>query len=146
MNNYSHFFYDYFSSLGISLSFSKYLNMFVLLVIFLTITLTLDYLIKILIRKVSARIAEGTETKFDDILIKNKLPRNVAHVPAIMLFHYCVPFIFIDFDKTENIVIKIVEVVGIVLTLYIVRSMLNSIKDYLKTKSKYKDKPIDSYI
>jgi miniconductance mechanosensitive channel len=120
--------------------------MILLLVIVLAITLIIDFGIKLIIRKISARIADRTKTKFDDILISNKLPRNVAHIPAIAIFHYFVPFIFDDFPVIEKFSIKTVEVIGIVLTLYIVRSVLNSIKDYLKTKPKYKDKPIDSYI
>lgn len=146
MSKFAHFFYDYFISIGSSSAFSKYMNLLILLVIVAGVILTIDYIIKIIIRRISARIATGTKTQFDDILINNKLPRNVAHVPAIILFHYWVPFIFVDFPKTENISIKVLEVVGILLTLYIVRSILNSIKDYLKTISKYKDKPIDSYI
>ncbi len=146
MKNYSHFFYDYFSSTGANSTVSYYLNMLLLFIIALGITLVIDYIIKIIIRKISARIATGTKTEFDDILINNKLPRNVAHVPAIVLFHYYVPFIFIDFPRADDVILRLVEVLGIVLTLYIVRSLLNSIKDYLKTKEQYKDKPIDSYI
>lgn len=146
MSKYSHYLYDYFLEMGSGPTVSKYLNMFLLLLIVAALTLFVDYFIKIIIRKISSRIASGTKTKFDDILIKNKLPTNVAHVPAILLFHYYIPFIFIDFPIVENLLIKAVEVIGIVLILYIVRSILNSIKDYLKTKPQYRDKPIDSYI
>jgi miniconductance mechanosensitive channel len=146
MSKYSHYFYDYFLSTGMSADMSKYLNMLILLVIVLVVTLSIDYLIKIIIRKISVRIASGTKTKFDDILIANKLPRNVAHVPALVLFFYSIPHIFRDFKIANIAVIKIVQVLGIVLTLYIARSIFNSIKDYLKTVAKYRDKPIDSYI
>ncbi len=146
MKKYSHFFYDYFLTQGMGTSVSKYLNLSIMFLILIGIVLLIDYSIKILIRRISVRIAAGTKTKFDDILITNKLPRNVAHVPAIVLFHVYVPIVFRDFVKAGNVVEKGVEVLGIVLTLYIVRSVLNSIKDYLKIKPQYKDKPIDSYI
>lgn len=146
MGNYSHYFFTYFRSIGTNYTVSKYLNMILLLVIVLVVTLILDYCIKIIIRRISTKIASGTKTKLDDILITNKLPRNVAHVPALVIFFYCVPHIFRDFKVANLAVIKIVQVLGIVLTLYIVRSILNSIKDYLKTITRYRDKPIDSYI
>jgi miniconductance mechanosensitive channel len=38
------------------------------------------------------------------------------------------------------------KVFAIVLTLWIVRSVLHSLKDYFKTLANFKDKPIDSYI
>ncbi len=146
MSKFDHFFYDYFISIGSSSSFSKYMNVLILLLVVVGFILIIDYIIKIIIRKISTRIASGTKTQFDDILITNKLPRNIAHVPAIALFHYYVPHIFVDFTDIKGVAIKIVEVLGIVLTLYIVRSILNSIKDYLKSKPQFRDKPIDSYI
>ena len=41
---------------------------------------------------------------------------------------------------------KIGYILSVVLVLYIARSLLNSIKDYLKMIPQFKDKPIDSYI
>ncbi len=41
---------------------------------------------------------------------------------------------------------KIVGIYIVVLTLWIIRSVLKSIRDYLKEKPKYSDKPIDSFI
>jgi len=56
------------------------------------------------------------------------------------------PAVFIDFQYAENIAVKIVYILGIILVLYIARSLLNSIRDYLKTLTQFRDKPIDSYI
>ena len=146
MKEYAHFFYEYFVARGMGTNVSKYLNVAIMLLILFILVLLIDYTIKLVIRRISVKIAAGTKTQFDDILITNKLPRNMAHVPAIVLFHISVPLVFQDFEKAGNIVEKGVEVLGIVLTLYIVRSVLRSIKDYLKTKPQYRDKPIDSYI
>jgi miniconductance mechanosensitive channel len=46
----------------------------------------------------------------------------------------------------ENLFGKSVKIFIIILSLFIVRSVFNSLKDYLKTLPKYNDKPIDSYI
>jgi len=146
MREYAHFFYEYFVARGMETSLSKYLNVAIMLLILFVLVLLIDFTIKLVIRRISAKIAAGTKTQLDDILITNKLPRKLAHVPAIVLFHISVPLVFQDFEKAGNIVEKGVEVLGIVLTLYIVRSVLRSIKDYLKTKPQYRDKPIDSYI
>jgi miniconductance mechanosensitive channel len=54
--------------------------------------------------------------------------------------------VFTDFQYLENIIEKSLQVFGIILTLWIVRSVLNSLKDYFKTLPRLRDKPIDSYI
>ena len=65
-----------------------------------------------------------------------------------MIFLLVISFqeILLIFENAENIIEKTLKVIAIILTLRIIRSLLNSVKDYLKTLTKFKDKPIDSYI
>ena len=56
------------------------------------------------------------------------------------------PIVLTDFNYYENIAEKGLKTFSILLTLWIVRSVLNALKDYFKTLPKLKDKPIDSYI
>jgi len=57
-----------------------------------------------------------------------------------------VPIIFVDFEYIENIIETGLELFSIVVILWIVRSLLHTLKDYFKTLPTLKDKPIDSYI
>jgi miniconductance mechanosensitive channel len=57
-----------------------------------------------------------------------------------------VPYIFRDFPDVKAIIFKSIEVFGILLFLWIIRSLLNTLKDYFKILPSLKDKPIDSYI
>jgi len=57
-----------------------------------------------------------------------------------------IPSVFVDFQNFENIVETGLQVFAIILTLWIVRSILNTLKDYFKTLPRLRDKPIDSYI
>jgi miniconductance mechanosensitive channel len=52
----------------------------------------------------------------------------------------------VDFPYVENLIEKGLQVFGIILTLWIVRSILGTFKDYFKTLPRFNDKPIDSYI
>lgn len=141
-----HFIYSYLVEIGIAETTARYLNMIALLIGALIIIFFIDYVVRRILRSVSARIAKRSKTNFDDILISNKLPRNVAHIIPLILALEFVPTIFKDFPYLENIIKKGLEVFGIILTLWIVRSLLHSIKDYLKTLPNLKDKPIASYI
>ena len=57
-----------------------------------------------------------------------------------------IPIIFYDFPDFEIVVEKGLQVFAIVLTLWIVRSLLFTVKDFLKTLPRLRDKPIESYI
>jgi miniconductance mechanosensitive channel len=146
MLNLKHFIYDLLIEKGLSDMTAKYLNMLSLLLALLLIAFIIDFITKSLLRKFSSGLAKRTKTNFDDILITNKLPRNIAHIIPLLILIEFVPQVFFDFDYAENIIEKTLLVIAILLTLQIIRSFLRSIKDYLKTLSRYKDKPIDSYI
>ncbi len=141
-----HLFYNYLQELGFSINTSKYLNLIILLILFLIAIYVIDIITRKVFQSISVRIAKTSKTNFDDILLANKLPTNIAHLIPVFLFFELIPILFYDFEYFRNLIIKTVQIISIVLVIKIVRSILNSIKDYLKTLPKFKDKPIDSYI
>ena len=146
MDNFKHILYDYFVSLGVSSSSASYLNMVALLIGLLIVIFIIDFIVRRILLTMFSKLAEKSKSNFDDIMVKNKVFRNVAHIiPLIVAVEY-VPMVFSDFPYWENIIEKTLLVFGIILTLWIVRSFLNTLKDYFKTLPKLKDKPIDSYI
>jgi miniconductance mechanosensitive channel len=92
------------------------------------------------------RLSNNSKTNFDDLLVKNKAPRNIAHIIPVVLAYNAVPAIFRDFPTAEIIILNGIEVFGIILFLWVIRSLLHTVKDYFKTLPNLKDKPIDSYI
>ena len=146
MDNIKHLFYDYLISIGTNGTTAKYLNMFVLLVALLIVVFIVDWIIRKLLIQVFTKFAARSKTNFDDFLIANKAPRNVAHIIPLLLALELVPTVFYDFSNVENFVEKGLKVFAVILTLWIARSLLNTLRDYLKTLPRLKDKPIDSYI
>lgn len=146
MDYFRHLLYDYFISLGVSSSTASYLNMIALLIGLLILVFIIDFIVRRILLTMFSRLAEKSKSNFDDIMVKNKVFRNVAHIiPLIVAVEY-VPMVFSDFPYWENIIEKTLLVFAIILTLWIVRSFLNTLKDYFKTLPRFKDKPIDSYI
>ena len=146
MQKIEHLVYDVLISSGISETVAAYLNMLALLIASLIIIFIIDLVVRKVIIKIFNQIAERSKTHFDDFLVSNKVPRNIAHIIPLLVAIEIIPTIFIDFPYLENILEKGAEVFAIVLTLWIVRSLLNSLKSYFKTLPRLKDKPIDSYI
>jgi len=146
MNNFKRQIYDFLVSFGITDATAKYLNMLVLLLALLLLVISIDFLIRKLLLQAFARFAKLSKTNFDDLLIANKVPRNIAHIIPFIVALEFIPDIFEDFYDFEVLVEKGLQVFAVLLTLWVVRSILNTLKDYLKTLPRFKDKPIDSYI
>jgi miniconductance mechanosensitive channel len=125
---------------------AKYLNMLVLLAGLLIISFMVHFIIRKIIKGLFTQFAAKTKTNFDNLLVKNKAPRNIAQIIPLIIALELSPLVFNDFSFFENIVSKGLQVFAIILILWIVRSLLNTVKDYFKTLPSLRDKPIDSYI
>lgn len=140
------FFYDYFVSIGMTELSAKYFNMICLLLILIIITFIADRVARRLIINFSSKFSEQTKTNFDDLLVNNRAPRRIAHLVPLVITIKSFPLVFYDFPQFQTYVIMFVKVYAIILTIWIIRSILKTFEAYFKTLPKLKDKPIDSYI
>jgi len=138
--------FDFFTSLGVSNSNASYLNMIAMLIGLLIVLFIIDFIVRKILLRIFSKLAERSKSNFDDLMVNNKVFRNVAHIIPLLVAIEYVPMVFLDFPYWENIIEKSLIVFGIILTLWVVRSFLNTLKDYFKTLPRLKDKPIDSYI
>ncbi len=126
--------------------FTLYGNLLVNLLVLLFFAYVIDYLAKKILIIGLAVVATYTKSTFDDFLVANKTAKYIAHLVPLYYISKKIPIVLDDFVYWENLFGKSVKIFIIVLSLFIVRSVFNSLKDYLKTQTKYNDKPIDSYI
>ena len=146
MESVKHLLYDYLVEIGVSASVAVYLNMVILLILLFIVIFIVDFIIRRVLRNFFSVLAGRTKSNFDDIMIKNKVPRNIAHIIPLVVTYEFAPMVFSDFPYWESLLEKGLLVFGILLILWLVRSFLNTLKDFLKTLPSFKDKPIDSYI
>lgn len=139
------FLYQYFTSIISNEELAKYFTVAILLFALVFFLWLIKLLIRFFIINVIAKYAEKTKTKFDDILVANRVPRKIANAVPLAIAYKLVPIIFEDFVPEKSITQKIFETLGILLFLVIIQSVLRSIKDFLKTLDNFKDKPINSY-
>ncbi|MGI9550732.1 MAG: mechanosensitive ion channel family protein [Aurantibacter sp.] len=137
---------DYFMEFGLSENLASYLNLFILLLAAILLVLVLDFIIWKILRALSVRLARRTKTNFDNFLVSNQVPRFLAHIVPLLLVFDLIPIVFVDFDYIGGIMLKLMQIIAVILILQIAKRLLRSVRDYLKTVARYKDKPIDSYI
>ena len=142
--------YNHLNELLLSLKVSSYfadlISHSVLFVGLVLIILLVDYIIRKTILATFSKIAAKSKTNFDDIMVVNNVPRNVAHLIPFIIAYKFIPSLFFDNTTLQDFSKKTILVIGIILTIIGVRSVLNSIKSYFKTLPYLKDKPVDSYI
>ena len=146
MEKRSHKIYNYLVDSGLSSDWAAIINAVILVFALLAVLFVIDFIFRKILVELFTRLSLNSKTHFDDLLVKNRAPRNIAHIIPVIILYKTIPFVFRDFPVVEPILLKIIEVFGIFLFLWIVRSLLHTIKDFLKTLPSLRDKPIDSYI
>ena len=131
-------------SLGETLS--SYLSLIVNIVILCFLSYWIYIIFRLILVTSMAIIAKRSKTKFDDLLVSNKTAKYIAHLIPLLFIYKTVPIILDAYVYWETIFGKLVGIYIVLLILWITRTIFNSLRDYLKTKPQYSDKPIDSYI
>jgi len=141
-----YFIHDILMEKGVSEQWAIYLNLFILLLFSVVFIFLVDFIIWKILRRFSSSLAKRTKTNLDNFAVTNRLPRFLAHIFPLILALELTPFVFYDFQYVENLAFKFLNILGVLLALRIVRSLLQTVSDYLKTLPRFKDKPINSYI
>ena len=141
-----HWFRDLFIEQGMGSQWAVYLNAAIVLIALLLVLFVVDFLLRKSIVTVFKIFSDKTKTSFDDFLSESNFPRFVAHVIPVLTVRYTVGHLFEDLPLTRGISLTVVDVYSVILAALICRSVLRSLREYLKTKPLFKDKPLDSYV
>ncbi|MCR9183714.1 MAG: mechanosensitive ion channel family protein [Flavobacteriaceae bacterium] len=144
--SFSNIFKDYLIDQGLTAFTAKHINIVVVLIILAGLAYLLDRILRKIIVKLFVLFSEKTETTFDDFLVQSKFPRYVAHIIPLILLKLTFPVIFVDLPFWFEIFNVAINVYGIILIVKIIRSVLRSSKNFLRTKEQYSDKPLESYL
>ena len=130
---------EFLNNYGVPNGFSNLLASGLIFISIVLIVLIINFIGRIIILSFFRRIAKSTANAFDDLLIKNKVPRLLSFVPSLFFLFWIIPI------YNEDLLI-ILEALAIILFIITVKSVLGTVKDYFKLSSSLKHIPIDSYI
>ncbi|MEZ4792850.1 MAG: mechanosensitive ion channel [Gelidibacter sp.] len=146
MSGYAHYFCDYFYDLGLSDRMVTFLNMLLMLMILCVVIFISDFIARKVLVQAFTNFAKRSKTDFDDMLVSHKAPRNIAHLVPLFLTIELFPTVFYDYPEFERFILIVLKVYGVLLSIWILRSILRALESYFKTLPRLRDKPIDSYI
>ena len=130
---------EFLNNYGVPNGFSNLLASGLIFISIVLIVLIINFIGRIIILSFFRRIAKSTANAFDDLLIKNKVPRLLSFVPSLFFLFWIIPIYNED-------LLTILEALTIILFIVTVKSVLGTVKDYFKLSSSLKHIPIDSYI
>jgi miniconductance mechanosensitive channel len=125
---------------------ASYLNLAINILALVLLVLLINFITKRFVIEAFKSFTNKTKTTFDDFLIKTNFPKYVGQILPLLLINATIPYILINHQFTLGLVRLVIKVYVIVLVVWILRSLLRTTKNYLKTREEYRDKPIDSYI
>lgn len=140
------FLYLIFKKWGFNYTLASYAS----LILNIVLLCILSYIIYMLSKKILVGlmifIARRTKTQFDDFLVTNKTAKYIAHLIPVLFIYKSVPIILDRYEYWDGVFGKLVSIYIFILVLWIIRTVFNALRDYLKQKPRYSDKPIDSFI
>ena len=134
---------DFYERLGISPAMAKDLEAITFGVIIGLLAFIFWMVSKRIFRLIFLNVSKRTKSKFDDFLVKNKIPETLSLFPPLFLLIGFLPQSLNSFPLLQEPLASILEILGAVFTILLIRRLLNSVKDFFKTLKNFKDKPID---
>jgi miniconductance mechanosensitive channel len=138
--------YKLLMKIGFNETLAAYIGLIVNLVILYVVSYAIYVVFRFILVTIMALVAKKTKSKFDDLLVSNQTAKYISHLIPLVYIYKSVPIIMKEFNSWEAIFGRLVGIYIILLVLWIVRSIFNALRDHLKNKPEYSDKPIDSYI
>lgn len=140
------FLYPLFRDWGMNRNFASYISLVINIAVMLVLAYAIYYVAKFVLVTLTAVFAQRTKTKFDDYLIHNKTTKYTAYLIPFFFIYKAVPVILDKYEYWELLFGKIVGIYIVLISLWIIRTIFNALRDYLKQKPEYSDKPIDSFV
>lgn len=95
---------------------------------------------------VFSRLARRTASALDDFLLRNKVVLLLSRIIPFVFIYRSLPGIFYHLPDWLSAAIILADVYFILWVVWLIRAFLRSVRDYLKTREAYRDKPVDSFV
>lgn len=131
---------------GIPQSQANLITMAVLLVLVLFLLGVVSFILRKVLVNVLIKVANRSSIKFDDFLVQNKVLYYLSNVIPLILFINFIPVIFSGYPDWIEVVRRIVDIMLVVGWVYVIRGVFRSVRDSMRLKKGFEDKPLDSYL
>jgi miniconductance mechanosensitive channel len=140
------YFKDLFMKGGMDADLAIFLGTLINFVSVVLLVWLVDRIARLIIVTAFRVFSDRTSISYDDFLAQSNFPKFVAHFVPMVLLWYLEPFMFKSYPFLSDLLVRLIDIYLVILSVLVVRSLLRSTLNYLRTKDKYKDKPLESYL
>ena len=112
----------------------------------LLLSIGIFFLVKFILKKTVYKIIQRTTTKYDDLLIKNKVIGRICLLIPALLIGALLPDVLPDFPDTATSLGKLVKIFEIVIFTMILSSIMTTLEDIYNTQEMSKLKPLTGLV
>ena len=112
----------------------------------LLLSIGIFFLVKFILKKTVYKIIQRTTTKYDDLLIKNKVIGRICLLIPALLIGALLPDVLPDFPDTAASLGKLVKIFEIVIYTMILSSIMTTLEDIYNTQEMSKLKPLTGLV
>lgn len=138
--------YDYLGEQGVNNTLAKAISTLVNALIVAGLVTLFDIITRKVIVRLFRIFSTRTATTFDDFLMESNFPRYVAHFIPVMVLRDLEPLLFQHYPGLSKLFLRLTDLYLVILSVLVFRSILRSTLNFLNTKERYKDKPLESYL
>lgn len=131
---------------GVPESQASLITMLVLFVLVALLLWVVAFIVRKVLVNILTKVAAKSSMKFDDFLVENKVLLYVSRIVPLILFINFIPIIFSGFPGWIETIRKIVDIMLVIGWVYIIRGVFRSVRDSMRLKKGFEDKPLDSYL
>lgn len=133
-------------SWGFSAHWAAVINVIVFCALAVSIAIVLRLILKRFLRLILIQALRRKENKFLHALLDNKLAHYVSILLPVAVFYEGIPIVFADFKSFSRFLITVCDIYFVFALVWIAIVILKAGADQLRSKSSFRDKPIESYV
>lgn len=133
-------------SWGFSAHWAAVINVIVFCALAVSIAIVLRIILKRFLRLILIQALRRKENKFLHALLDNKLAHYVSILLPVAVFYEGIPIVFADFKSLSRFLITVCDIYFVFALVWIAIVILKAGADQLRSKSSFRDKPIESYV
>ena len=141
-----YFLMDLLDKQNINAELVWWIDFLVITSLLIIISFLLAVLSKLAINSFLKKLSKRTKSHIDDYLLSSKFPLYISRLVPYVFLLWLVEFWIIDSPYVTTVVLSLLNIYGVIVTVWILRSILQTIRAFLLTLDSFKDKPIESYI
>lgn len=141
-----HFIKDFLLRFGIDSFYASIINEVIIFAGIILLSIIANMIAKKILVSLLHKIASSTKTKWDDMLVNQKVFNKLSHLAPAVVLYMLFPLILADWPLVQSFVIGATKIYMLLVFVWVLYSVLTALLNIYRTFEISKKKPIKGYV